>query len=68
MGLLDKLRADQPPAPTLVTDPVCGMRIDPRTAAGTSDHQGKTVHFCAASCKRRFDADPAKYAHQPAKG
>ena len=62
MGLLDKLRANQPAAPSLVTDPVCGMRIDPARAAGTSEYQGKTVHFCATSCKTRFDADPAKYA------
>lgn len=56
MGFLDKLRGGAP-APT-ATDPVCGMAVDPPRAAATSDHGGKTVHFCSASCKARFDADP----------
>ena len=60
MGFLDKIRADQA-TPSLVHDPVCGMTIDPAEAAGTSEHAGKTVHFCSVGCKRRFDADPAKY-------
>ena len=39
-------------------DPVCHMDIDPATAAGTSEYQGKTYHFCAIGCKRDFDEDP----------
>lgn len=61
MGFLHKMRSDEPPA-ARVTDPVCKMVIDPRDAAGTSEHAGKTVHFCSAGCKRKFDADPLKYA------
>ncbi len=45
-----------------VTDPVCGMTVDPAHAAATTEHGGKTFHFCAAACKRAFDAAPAKYA------
>ena len=45
----------------LVKDPVCGMEIDPETAAGKSEHQGTTYYFCADGCKTDFDADPAKY-------
>ncbi len=45
----------------LVQDLVCGMEIDPETAAGKSEYQGKTYHFCATGCKTDFDADPAKY-------
>ncbi len=44
-----------------VKDPVCGMDVDPETAAGRSDHAGKTYFFCSASCKRKFDDDPGKY-------
>jgi Cu+-exporting ATPase len=44
-----------------VSDPVCGMQVDPATAAGTSEYQGKRYFFCGAGCKRSFDADPAKY-------
>jgi YHS domain-containing protein len=43
-------------------DPVCGMTVDEKTAAGRSDYQGKTYYFCAPICKRKFDEDPAKYA------
>jgi YHS domain-containing protein len=42
-------------------DPVCGMEVDERTAAGTSEYKGKTYYFCAPGCKRAFDLDPEKY-------
>ena len=45
----------------LVKDLVCGMEIDPETAAGKSEHQGTTYYFCSDGCKTDFDADPAKY-------
>jgi P-type Cu+ transporter len=45
----------------LVTDPVCKMEIDPKTAAGKSDFDGKTYYFCSAGCKREFDKDPGRY-------
>ena len=44
-----------------VKDVVCGMEIDPNTAAGKSDYMGKTYYFCSMGCKKAFDADPAKY-------
>ncbi len=40
-------------------DPVCHMDIDPATAAGTSDFEGKTYYFCSRGCKLDFDEDPA---------
>jgi YHS domain-containing protein len=46
---------------TMVKDPVCGMEIDPKDAAATSDYEGTTYYFCAIGCKERFDADPAKF-------
>jgi Cu+-exporting ATPase len=42
-------------------DPVCGMMVDEKTAAGKSEYQGQTIYFCAAICKTRFDENPAKY-------
>ncbi len=45
----------------LVKDVVCGMDIDPETAAGKSEHEGTTYYFCAVGCKQDFDADPGKY-------
>ena len=48
---------------TLVTDPVCGMRIDPKTAAATREHDGTTFYFCSTGCANTFDADPHRYGH-----
>ena len=42
-------------------DVVCGMQVDPATAAGTSQHEGKTYYFCSKACKATFDANPAQY-------
>ncbi|MGH7624088.1 MAG: YHS domain-containing protein [Gemmatimonadaceae bacterium] len=44
-----------------VTDPVCGMRIDSNSAAGSSSYQGQTYYFCSSDCKSRFDANPKQY-------
>lgn len=45
-----------------VTDVVCGMQVDPATAAGVSEYQSKRYFFCGAGCKRSFDANPVQYA------
>ena len=42
-------------------DPVCGMAVDPATAAGTSQHRGQTFYFCSKGCKAKFDANPGHY-------
>jgi Cu+-exporting ATPase len=42
-------------------DPVCGMRVDPPTAAGSFEHEGTKYHFCSKHCLARFEGDPAKY-------
>jgi Cu+-exporting ATPase len=43
-------------------DPVCGMEVDPKSAAGSAEHGGKTYYFCSTGCQRQFEADPTKYA------
>ncbi len=48
---------------TLVTDPVCGMKIDPKTSAATREHDGTTFYFCSTGCANAFDADPHRYGH-----
>jgi YHS domain-containing protein len=45
----------------MAKDPVCGMDVDPASAAGSSEYKGKTYYFCAVSCKKSFDEDPEKY-------
>ncbi|MDO9713808.1 heavy metal translocating P-type ATPase [Paracraurococcus lichenis] len=44
-----------------VTDPVCGMKVDPTTSKHRVEHAGQTFHFCSAGCRARFEADPGKY-------
>jgi P-type Cu+ transporter len=39
-------------------DPVCGMTVDPATAAGAWPHGGATYYFCSVGCLERFKADP----------
>ena len=41
-------------------DPICGMTVDPATAAGQYGYKGKICYFCSASCLERFRADPEK--------
>jgi YHS domain-containing protein len=52
----------------MVIDPVCEMEIDPKTAAGKSEYQGKTYYFCSLGCKKAFDKEPQKYAEKPEAG
>jgi len=47
-------------------DPVCGMQVDPKKAAGSSSHDGKEYYFCSPGCKQKFDKNPAQYAGQSA--
>lgn len=47
-----------------VKDLVCGMDIEPETAAGISEYKGKTYYFCSPGCKRSFDKDPEKYVSE----
>jgi P-type Cu+ transporter len=45
-----------------VTDPVCGMKVDPKTAKGGSlEHEGQAYYFCNPKCRERFEAEPGKY-------
>ena len=38
----------------VVIDPVCGMRISPKTAAAAIRVKGNTIYFCASGCKQMF--------------
>jgi Cu+-exporting ATPase len=59
-----RLLRSKPDGGLMVKDPVCGMMIDEKTAAGKSDYQGKTYYFCATICKTRFDENPQKYLNK----
>jgi Cu+-exporting ATPase len=54
--------ADRAAEPSLVVDPVCGMKVNPATArGGSAEHAGHTYYFCNPRCRERFSADPQKY-------
>ena len=42
-------------------DPVCGMTVQPATAAGSYQYRGTTYYFCNPSCLTRFKADPESF-------
>lgn len=47
--------------PEAVIDPVCGMSIDPSTAAATTEHEGQTYYFCSHHCHTSFSDAPAPF-------
>jgi YHS domain-containing protein len=49
-------------------DPVCGMKVNPDTAAAETSHNGVQFYFCAQGCKQAFEANPEKYAVKKRKG
>ncbi len=46
---------------TLEKDVVCGMQVDPRTAAAHSDYNGRTYYFCCEGCRTKFEQVPDRY-------
>ena len=42
-------------------DPVCGMDVDPATAAGSFEHGGRTYYFCCRHCLEKFRSDPGRF-------
>ena len=47
-------------------DPVCGMTVQPATAAGSYEYSGKKYYFCATRCRDKFRDDPDYYLIPPA--
>ena len=47
----------------LVTDPVCGMKVDSKNPKGGASHfNGTAFSFCSSKCKEKFDLHPEQYA------
>ena len=42
-------------------DPVCGMQVDPATAAASLEHDGTRYFFCSEGCRDTFEADPGSF-------
>jgi Cu+-exporting ATPase len=47
--------------PVSRVDPVCGMTVDPATAAATRTHDGVDYFFCNPGCADKFEANPKFY-------
>jgi len=42
-------------------DPVCGMKLDARTAEFAEPYRGGLYYFCSAQCQEKFKKDPKSY-------
>ena len=50
---------------TIVTDPVCGMKVDTRTAQHRYELGGTPYYFCSARCLEKYKANPDRYLNPP---
>ena len=44
-----------------VKDPVCGMSVNPASAAGSFEYNGQTYYFCSEHCLQRFRNSPSQF-------
>jgi len=49
-------------APTMATDPVCGMTVVAADPTPHVEHDGLTVWFCSDGCRTNYLKDPKRYA------
>ena len=49
----------------MAIDPICGMTVNPATAAGSHEYNGQRYYFCSLSCLERFKADPERALGRP---
>ena len=47
-------------------DPICGMNVEPNSAAGSHVHNGQTYYFCSQHCLAKFKEDPERFLKSPA--
>ena len=40
---------------------MCGMTVEPLTAAAQRVHEGKVYYFCAPACAAKFEKEPGRY-------
>ncbi|MBK8770106.1 MAG: heavy metal translocating P-type ATPase [Rhizobiales bacterium] len=52
---------DITPHGSRVTDPVCGMKVNPEKTPHRLTLDGETHYFCSAGCRSKFEAHPSQY-------
>ena len=45
-----------------IKDPVCGMMVEPGSAAAQATYQGQTYYFCSEQCRQQFEQSPERFA------
>ena len=48
----------------MAIDPICGMTVDPNSAAGKHDYSGQTYYFCSQHCVAKFREAPDQFLKQ----
>lgn len=65
--MLDSSQLDEASAKKgeVLIDPVCGMTVDPESAAGSFEHRSQTYYFCSRHCLEKFRKDPDAFLARP---
>lgn len=45
----------------VITDPVCGMKVEPEKAHSKVEHEGHVIYFCSREHEEEFRKNPKKY-------
>lgn len=59
-GIAGEMRLKMGDLVPIVKDPVCGMRLSPKTAAYALNRKDKTLYFCAEGCLRKYEKQKEK--------
>src|SRR5688500_11745816 len=52
---------------TASVDPVCGMIVNAKSAAGSYEYEGRTYYFCSSHCLNEFREDPERFVKESTK-
>ncbi len=58
---MSTMHDDQKNGEATFIDPICGMSVEPATAAAHRSFEGRDVWFCCVGCAQRFDEDPERF-------
>lgn len=62
--LADELTLKMSDLVPLTIDPVCGMRLSPKTAAFAHKYNHENYYFCATGCHHKFKEKPKNFVNQ----